>query len=69
MVAILVHMTDRETILTKVTELSGDPVRAETWMREPIRDYGGRTAEELVDAGQGEAVLAFIADLERGAVG
>ncbi len=55
------------TILAKAAELGGDPGKAVVWFRhQPIAAFGNRTAEELVAAGQGEAVLGHLADLQDG---
>ena len=62
-------MSDRETILTRAADLIGNRARAETWMLEPIVDYAGHTPEDLMLAGQGEAVMAYLGDLQRGATG
>lgn len=54
-------------IITRAAELSGDEGRAIIWFRhQPIPGFSNKTAEELVEAGQGDAVLE---DLERMAEG
>ena len=54
-IANIVGMSDdRETILTKAAHLTGNRARAETWMREPIGDYGGHTPEDLSAAQRAE---------------
>ena len=55
------------TILAKAAELGGDPGKAVIWFRhQPIAAFGNRTAEELVAAGHGEAVLGHLDDLRDG---
>ncbi|WP_019832892.1 antitoxin Xre/MbcA/ParS toxin-binding domain-containing protein [Sphingomonas sp. PR090111-T3T-6A] len=54
-------------IITRAAELSGDEGRAIIWFRhQPIPGFGNRTAEELVEAGEADAVIE---DLERMAEG
>ncbi len=56
--------------ISAAAELSGDLQKAIYWYRnEPIADYGHHTAAELVADGEIEAVLAYIRDLENGALG
>jgi uncharacterized protein (DUF2384 family) len=56
------------TILAKAAELGGDPDKAVVWFRhQPIAAFGNQTAEELVAAGHGEAVLGHLDDLRDGA--
>jgi hypothetical protein len=55
------------TILAKAAELGGDPGKAVIWFRhQPIVAFGNRTAEELVAAGRGDAVLDHLDDLGDG---
>lgn len=54
-------------ILAAAEELTGDADRAIVWFRhQPIAGYGGRTALDLVEAGQAEAVMAHLEDLRDG---
>jgi hypothetical protein len=54
-------------ILTAAEELTGDADRAIVWFRhQPISAHGGRTAQELVEAGHADAVLAHLEDLRDG---
>ncbi len=54
-------------ILAAAEQLTGDPDRAMIWFRhQPIAVHGGRTALELVEAGQADAVLAHLEDLQDG---
>jgi hypothetical protein len=57
-------------VIAAAGALTGDISRAIYWYRnEPIADYDHKTAAELVAAGQGEAVMAHLRDLENGASG
>jgi uncharacterized protein (DUF2384 family) len=54
-------------ILAAAEELAGDADKAIIWFRhQPITGYGGRTAQELVEAGHADAVLAHLEDLRDG---
>lgn len=55
-------------VLARASTLAGDPGRAVIWFRyQPIAAFGDQTAEDLVTAGQGEAVLSHLDDLADGA--
>lgn len=57
-------------IIIAASQLTGDIEKAKYWfMNEPILDYRGKTAAELVSDGKFEAVLAFLEDLRNGASG
>lgn len=57
-------------IITTAAELTGDVEKALYWFRnEPIADYRGRTAADLVAEGHAGAVLAYLDDLGNGATG
>lgn len=57
-------------IIAAARELTQDDNEAVYWfMNEPIRDYRGMTAAELVSDGKIDAVLAYIEDLHNGAAG
>jgi len=54
-------------ILSEAEELAGDFDKAIIWFRhQPIAGYGGRTAQELVEAGHADAVLSHLEDLGDG---
>jgi uncharacterized protein (DUF2384 family) len=54
-------------ILTAAEQLTGDADRAIVWFRyQPIAGHGGKTALELVEAGQADSVLAHLEDLRNG---
>jgi len=64
------RMRDATKIITSAAELTGDIDKALYWFRnEPIADYRGKTAAELVAEGHTEAVLAYLDDLKNGATG
>lgn len=54
-------------IISQAAELIGDQQRAIIWFRhQPLSGFDNKTAEELVAAGQAEAVLAHLAMLNDG---
>ena len=54
-------------ILAAAEQLTGDADQAIIWFRhQPIAGHGGRTAQELVEAGNADAVLAHLEDLRDG---
>lgn len=64
------RMREIVEVICAVIELNGDLGKAIYWyLNEPISAYGHRTAGELVAGGQVEAVLAYLRDLENGALG
>lgn len=64
------RMREMVKAISAAARLTGDIDRAIYWYRnEPIADYEHRTAAELVAAGEVEAVLGYIRDLENGARG
>jgi hypothetical protein len=55
-------------IIAKAAALGGDPGRAVIWFRyQPIAGFDNQTAEDLVAAGHGDAVLNHLEDLADGA--
>lgn len=57
-------------IITSASELTGDVDKALYWFRnEPIADYRGKTAADLVAEGHAPAVLTYLDDLKNGATG
>ena len=54
-------------ILCRVRVLARSQAQAERWYRsQPIPALGGRTAENIVNSGNGEAVIAYIEHLSLG---
>ena len=48
-------------ILTRVSAWAGGPAQAMAWYRaEPIRAFGGRTAEQLVKSGEAGALRDYL---------
>lgn len=57
-------------IISAAIALTGDIDKSVRWFRnESIADYDNKTAVEHVAEGHGEAVLAYLRDLENGARG
>lgn len=57
-------------IITRAADLSGDEGRAIIWFRhQPIPGFGNKTAEELVEAGQGDAVMWMLESMDEGVYG
>lgn len=57
-------------ILVQVEALAGDADRAILWFRhQPLSGYDGRTAQDLVQEGRCDTVLAYLEDLRDGAYG
>lgn len=55
-------------ILAQVEEMAGDPDQAIVWFRhQPLPGHDGKTAQDLVQAGHGAAVLSYLEDLRDGA--
>jgi uncharacterized protein (DUF2384 family) len=55
-------------ILSSAEDLTGDADRAIVWFRhQPLPGHDGRTAQDLVEAGHSDAVLAYLEDLRDGA--
>lgn len=55
-------------ILTAAEELTGDADRAIVWFRhQPLPGHDGRSARDLVEEGQADAVLTYLEDLRDGA--
>jgi len=57
-------------IVAQAAEIIGDDGRAAVWFRhQPLAGFDGATAEELVSAGHGEAVLKHLDTLADGGYG
>jgi hypothetical protein len=55
-----------EQIYLRANSVAGAVLSAD-WMRElPIAAFGGKRAAELIDEGEGEAVLAWLDSLDAG---
>lgn len=54
-------------ILAQAEEMACDADRAVVWFRhQPIPGHDGRTAQQLVEAGHADAVLAYLEELRDG---
>ena len=63
-------LRDIARIVSRAESMLGGRERAVYWYRnQPLADYGGRTAEELVSEGHADAVSAYLDDVETGALG
>ncbi len=50
-----------ETIISKILEWAGSEDEAIKWYcNQPIPQFGGKTAKQVVDAGNEQAVLGYI---------
>ena len=56
-------------IISRAAELTEDEGAAAIWFKyQPIPGFGGKTAEEIVEAGHAEAVLWHLESIEAGGV-
>jgi uncharacterized protein (DUF2384 family) len=54
-------------IIARAAEMSGDEARAIIWFKHmPIVGFGGKTAEQLVEEGHADAVMATLETMEQG---
>ena len=57
-------------ILAYAAELTGDNAKAVVWFRyQPLRGFDNKTAEDLVRAGHGDAVMKHLENLYHGVHG
>ncbi len=64
------YLQDMLRVLAVATELSGDTERAAFLLRnEPLRAFGYKTADALVQEGLTDAVVAYLESLAGGAAG
>jgi transcriptional regulator with XRE-family HTH domain len=57
-------------VLAAATEIAGSQDKAIFWYRNsPIRDFEFKTAERLVAAGKGDAVVRYLSSIESGSSG
>ena len=65
-----INDSNASMVLAAATKLIGDHDAARVWfLNEPIADYRGKTASDLVAEGNAGAVLSLLEDLENGATG
>jgi hypothetical protein len=64
------YLQDMLRVLAVATELTGDAERAVFLLRnEPLRAFGYKTADALVQEGRTEALIAYLESLAGGAAG
>lgn len=64
------YLQDMVRVLAAATEMTGDPERAAFLLRnEPLRSFGYKTADALIQEGRAEAVIAYLESLAGGAAG
>lgn len=63
-------LQDMVRVLAVATEMTGDPDRAAFLLRnEPLRVFGYKTADALIQEGRADAVVAYLESLAGGAAG
>ncbi len=64
------YLQDMLRVLTVATEMTGDPDRAAFLLRnEPLKAFGYKTADTLIQEGRADAVIAYMESLAGGAAG
>ncbi|ABC21617.1 antitoxin Xre/MbcA/ParS toxin-binding domain-containing protein [Rhodospirillum rubrum] len=64
------YLQNMVRVLTVATEMTGDEGRAVFLLRnEPLRAFGYKTADTLVQEGRADAVIAYLESLTGGAAG
>lgn len=64
------YLQDMVRVLAAATELTGDKKRAAFLVRnEPLRAFGYKTADVLIQAGRADDVIAYLESLAGGAAG
>lgn len=64
------YLQDMLRVLTVATEMTGDAERAVFLLRnEPLKSFGYKTADTLVQEGRTDAVIAYLESLAGGAAG
>ncbi len=64
------YLQDMLRVLTVATEMTGDPDRAAFLLRnEPLKSFGYKTADTLIQEGRADAVIAYLESLAGGAAG
>ncbi len=64
------YLQDMLRVLTVATEMTGDPERAAFLLRnEPLKAFGYKTADTLIQEGRADAVIAYMESLAGGAAG
>ncbi|MBA1264531.1 DUF2384 domain-containing protein [Pseudomonas stutzeri] len=64
------YLQDMVKVLAVATEMAGNLERAASLLRnEPLRAFGYKTADDLVQEGRADAVIAYLKSLAGGAAG
>ena len=64
------YLQDMLRVLAVITEITGDEQRAAFLLRnEPLRAFGYKTADSLVQQGRADDVIAYLESLAGGAAG
>ncbi|HIE4272016.1 TPA: MbcA/ParS/Xre antitoxin family protein [Pseudomonas aeruginosa] len=64
------YLQDMVKVLAVATEMTGDLERAAFLVRnEPLRAFGYKTADDLIQEGRAEVVIAYLESLAGGAAG
>lgn len=64
------YLLDTVRVLTIATEMTGDEKRAAFLLRnEPLRAFGYKTADALIQEGRADDVIAYLESLAGGATG
>lgn len=64
------YLQDMIRVLTVAAEMTGDEKRAAFLLRnEPLRAFGYKTADTLIQEGRADAVIAYLESLAGGAAG
>lgn len=64
------YLQDIVRVLTVATEITGDKKRATFLLRnEPLRAFGYKTTDTLIQEGRADAVIAYLESLAGGAAG
>lgn len=64
------YLQDMVRVLAVVTEMTGDVQRAVFLLRnEPLRAFGYKTADTLIQEGRADAVIAYLESFAGGAAG
>ncbi|WP_442594923.1 antitoxin Xre/MbcA/ParS toxin-binding domain-containing protein [Parapusillimonas sp. JC17] len=64
------YLQDMLRVLTVATEMTGDPDQAAFLLRnEPLKAFGYKTADTLIQEGRADAVIVYLESLAGGAAG
>jgi hypothetical protein len=60
---------DLDPILAVVDRISGDRQASLAWLQLPLKEFGGRTPENLISMGRTEDLIAYLDSISSGFVG